>query len=67
MSIQAKPLAASCMRCERAAVWGLFAWLPGRIDIDMNKPTELACGRHKYIVKLCTKGGPLLRWARLAT
>lgn len=67
LSIQAKPIAAQCSKCPRPAVYGLFAWKPGASDIDMNKPTVIVCGRHKYLVKLCTKGGPLLRWARLAT
>jgi hypothetical protein len=68
MSIMAKPIEEQCAKCPRPATWGLFAWSQGQSDINLNKkPQVIVCGRHKYIVKLCTKGGPLLRWARLAT
>lgn len=66
MSQQKKIGSPECSRCGAPAVWGLFAWKPGQTDVDINKPpSDLRCQRHKYTLKLVTRGGPMARWVGL--
>jgi len=69
MSKQTNPIKAQCVkrlprgagRCINDAIIGVYRWMDGDIDVNLDRPVAVFCGCHKPRLN----GGQLLRNVRL--
>ena len=49
MSKQTRPIRRNCQinDCVRDAVIGVYTWMPGETDVDLDRPYAVVCGQHK--------------------
>ena len=46
---QTKPIRRTCVwkDCVRDATIGIYEWMPGETNVDLDRPVAVVCGEHK--------------------
>lgn len=50
MAKQSTPIRKQCQsrfQCSRDAVIGVYRWVDGETDVNLDKPVKVFCGQHK--------------------